>query len=400
MKRILISSFLCFQTLFASIQEYELNDTRVIICDDFFFPIAKVGVFYSVGLNQLQNICEAEIIEKTFLSESSKRSAKELGIDIVFGIHDKFSEVSAIVSNKQIPEVIKIILDNKTDITDLLLIKNQIKMRHKLSDYFETNPVDNEIYAKINPKYVFNESILNNITENDIKNSLNKYKKSYLNIIIYGRFDTKRLVEELRLRPLSPSEIMDINTAPSTDTFPDFSEQNIDARSKFLGRSLYYMYKAPVSEFREKRRAIFSILGYEIFNYFKRYSQLISNFFITNLMKPDFVLLGFTPRRDVSKKSFEVSLKSFFSYLKKINFSHEKLESISRLEKFSEIDNDEDISAKYQIIKNRYILKSQSKNDTSKEILNISSDDIRNFVEQVIENNLVAKISTQYKTEN
>jgi len=118
------------------------------------------------------------------------------------------------------------------------------------------------------------------------------------------------------------------------------------------------------------------------------------------LMKPDFVLIGFTPKRDISKKSFETSLKSFFSYLKKTNLSPEKLESISKLEKFSEIDADENLSAKYQIIKNRYILQLQSKNDISKEILNVSQDDIRNFIEQVIENNLVAKISTQYKAEN
>ena len=62
MKRILISLFLCFQSLVASVQEYKLNDTLVIICDDFFLPIAKIGVFYHVGLNQLRNVCEADII--------------------------------------------------------------------------------------------------------------------------------------------------------------------------------------------------------------------------------------------------------------------------------------------------------------------------------------------------
>lgn len=400
MKRVLILLFLSFQALFASIQEYKLDDARVIVCDDFFLPIAKVGVFYPVGLNQLQNISEAEIIEKMFLSEASKRSAKELGTEIDFSIHDKFSEVSATVSNKKIPEIIKIILDNKTHITDLSWIKNKIKITHKLSDYFETNLVDNEIYAKINLKYIFNESILDNITENDLKNSLNKYKKTHLNIIICGKFDTKKLVEKLHLEPLSPSDLESVNTNQNEVASQNFSEQIIEARSKFLGRSLYYMHKIPFSELRKKQKAIFSILSYEMFNYFRKYSQLTDNFFITNFMKPHFVLLGLTPRRDVSKKSLEIELKSFLYYMKKKNFPPEKLEFISKLAKFSEIHTDEDISAKYRIIKDRYITHSQSKNDTFKEILTVSPGDIRNFIEQVIENNLITKISTQYKTEN
>lgn len=400
MKRIVISLFLCFQTLFASVQEYKLNDVRVIICDNFFLPIAKVGVFYPVGLNRLENICEAEIIGETFLSETSKRAAKKLGTNINFDIHDNFSEASAIVSNEKIPEIIKIILDNRIDLTDLSLIKNKIKIAYKASDYFESNLVDNQIYAKINPKYIFNESIFNNITENDLKNSLNKYKKTHLDIIICGRFNTKKLVEELHLEPLSPGDSTGANTNQNAIVSQNFPEQIIEARSKFLGRSLYYIYPIDSAEFQKKQKAIFSILSYEIFSYFKKYSQLIDNFFITNLAKPNFVLLGFTPRQDVSKKTFEISLKSFLSYIKKINFSSEKLEFISKLEKFSEIDTDEDISAKYRIIKDRYITHSQSKIDTSKEILNISTDDIRNFIDQIIENNLIVKISTQYKTEN
>lgn len=400
MKRILILLFLCFQTLFASIQEYKLGNARVIICDDFFLPIAKVGVFYYVGLNQLKNICEAEIIDKIFLSKTAKKSAKKLGTDVDFCIHDNFSEVSTIVSNEQISDIIKIILNNKTDVIDLPLIKDKIKLEYKLSDYFETDFFDNEIYARINSKHVFNESILDNITENDLKNSLDKYEKAHVDIIICGKFDTKKLVEKLHLEPLSPGDSESVNTNQDEITPQTFTKQIVEAKSKFLGRSLHYMYKISFPELREKQNAISSILSYEMFSYFKKHSQLVNNFFITNFAKPDFILLGFTPKRDVSKKSFEISLKSFFSYLKKINFSPEKLESISKLQKFSEINIDEDISAKYQIIKDRYITHSQSKNDTSKEILTVSSDDIRNFIEQVIENNLITKISTQYKMEN
>ncbi|MCR4623584.1 MAG: hypothetical protein K5780_02930 [Alphaproteobacteria bacterium] len=400
MKRTIILLFLCFQTLFASIQEYKLEDARVIVCDDFFLPIAKVGVFYSVGLNQLKNISEAEVIGKTFLSETSKKSAGNLGTDIDFGIHDNFSEISAIVANEQIPNIIKIILNNKTDVTDLPLIKDKIKLEYKLSDYFETDFVDNEIYSKVDSKYIFNESILDNITENDLKNSLNKYRKARLNIIICGRFDTKQLAEKLHLKQLSSGDAASVNADQNTIMFQNPSKQLIEARSKFLGRSLYYIYKMDSSKLREKQSAISTILSHEMFDYFKKYSQLADNFFITNFAKPDFILFGFTPKRDISKKSFEISLKSFFSYLKKMNFSHEKLESISKLQKFSEINMDEDISAKYRIIKDRYITHFQSKNDTSKEILTVSPDDIRNFIEQVIENNLITKISTQYKTEN
>ena len=398
---LITSLFLCFQSSLASIKEYKLNNIRVIICDDFFLPIAKVGVFYSVGLNQLKNICEAEIIEKIFFSETSKKSAKKLGTDVVFRIYDDFSEASAIVSNEQIPNIIKIILDNKNELSDFSLLKNKIKIKHKLSDYFQINFVNNEIYARIDPKYIFNESTLNYIAESDLKNSLNKYEKTHLNIIICGKLDEKQLIKKLHLQRSSPEDVNTyIANSSNAITSLNFSEQTVEARSKFLGRSLYYMYQTKNPDLKKKQNAIFAILSHEIFNYFKKYSLLIDNFLLTNLAKYDLFLLGFKLKADVSKKSFEINLKNFFSYIQKTKFSHKKLELISKLKKFSEINVGEDIHAKYQIIKNRYILPSKTQNPTSEEILNISSDDIRNFMEQVITNNFVAKISTQYKTEN
>lgn len=400
MKILLLSllSFLlfCFQEISATIQEYKLNNIRVIICDDFFLPVAKVGVVYSVGLNQLKNICEAEMIEKTFLSKASKKSAKKLGTDINFSVHDKFSEVCAIVSSKQISDIAKIMLENKPDTKNLQLIKNQIKIKHKLSDYFETNLIGKEIYAVINPRYIFNESILDDISENDLKNSLDKYSKARMDIIIIcGKSDTKRLIENLHLEP---SSYADTNT--DTCATYNFPKRTVESRSKFFGRSLRYIYQIVPLELTEKRDAIFSILSHEIFNYLKKYSQLIDDFFITDLMKPNLFMLGFRLKGDTSKKSFEFDLKNLFSRLKKTKLSREKSELISKLEKFSEIDIDEDLNAKYRMIRNQYILHSQIKKNVSDEILKTSSSDIKNFVEQVLENGFVAKISTQHKAEN
>lgn len=387
---------MCFQTLFASVQEYKLNDTRVIICDDFFLPIAKVGVIYSVGLNQLKNICEAEITEKIFLSKATKKSAKKLGIDIDFRIQDNFSEVSATVSNEQISDIIRIILHNEPDIKNLQSIKNQIRIKHKLSDYFETNLVGNAIYARINSRYIFNESISDNISEYELKNSLNKYNKARMTIIIIcEKFHAKQLIEKLHLKQSSFTD----DGISALATY-DFSERIVELRSKFSGRYLYRVYQINSPELTEKRNAVFVILSHEIFGYFKKYSQLIDNFFISNLMKPNLFMIGFRLKRDMSKKSFEIGLKNFFSHLKKIKFSQEKSEMISKLEKFSEIDNDEIIDAKFRMIRNQYVLHSQTKKNISDEILKISSEDIKNFTEQVLENSSVAKISTQYKAEN
>ena len=52
------------------------------------------------------------------------------------------------------------------------------------------------------------------------------------------------------------------------------------------------------------------------------------------------------------------------------------------------------------MIRNQYILHSQIKKNVSDEILKTSSSDVKNFVEQVLENGFVAKISTQHKAEN
>lgn len=399
MRFLLFLSFFCFQNLLASVQEYKQNDTRVIICDDFFLPIAKVGVIYPVGMSQLKNICEVAVLEEIFLSQASKISAKNLGANIDFNIHDNFSEVSAVVSNEKVFDILKIMLNNKPNITNLRHVKDRIKIRHKLSDYFETNLVNNEIYARIDSRYIFSDSILNDLTKNDIENTLSKYKNSSVDIVICGKLDVKQLVEKFNLKE-ARSSYENVDQKIPDAVICNFPKRTIETKSKFFGRSLRYMYQITSPEFRKKQDIIFPVLNYEIFNYLKKYTQLIDNCFITTSLKSNLFLIGFRLRRDVSQKSFESNFKNFFSHLKKTTFSSEKLKEIAKLEKFSEINMDEDIYAKYLTVRNKYILRSQSQKDTSEEILKISHDTVKNFVERVLENNFVAKISTQYEVGN
>jgi hypothetical protein len=391
MKRIIILLFLCFQTLFASIQEYELDDARVIVCDDFFLPVAKVGVFYSVGLNQLKNICEAEIIQEKFLSKKSKTAAKNLGIQMNFDMYDNFSEVSATVSSDQIADILKIISSNELDTENLKLTKEKIEISHKLSEYFQTDILNNEIYATINSKHIFNSSILDKFTEDDLKNIFGIYKKSPKTIVICGKLNLEKLIEELSLKKSS------FNSKRTVQPI-DFIQKNIEIRSKFSGRSLYYIYKHP--DVMKNRDAILLVIGNEMFDYLKKHSQIVDSYSFTNLSLPNFFMLKVRVRRDVSKKSFESALNGFFDHLKRTNFSKEKLESISKTENFGEIDENEDIHAKYRKIVNQYIFCSQSLENLSERIVKISSEDIKNFVEEVFEGGVVAKISTQYKAES
>lgn len=393
MKRILISLFLCFQTVFASIQEYNWNDTRVIVCNDFFLPVAKVGVFYSAGLNQLKNICESAIVSQKFLSKKTKIAAKNLGIQISVSIYDDLSQISATVSNDQVTDILKIILNNEFNTENLELTKDRIRISHKLSDYFGANITDNQIFSIVNAKNIFNLSILDQFTENDLKNIWNIYQKAPKTIVICGQLDLEKLNKELSLKK---SSFERERTFQNTD----IQKKNTELRSKFLGRSLYYIYQIKNSDIIKNQDAILAVISKEMFDYFKKYSQIIDGYHLTNLSQPNFLMLGIRVRRDVSKKFFESNLQTFFSRLKRKNFSKEKLEQISRAEKFAEIDANENIHAKYQNIVNRYIFCTQSSEKISYKVLKISSDDIKNFVEQVFENNLVSRISTQYKAES
>lgn len=393
MKRIVFSLLLCFQSLFASIQEYKSENMRIIICNDFFLPIAKIGVFYSVGLNQLKNICEAKVIQEKFLSKNTKISAKNLGISLNVDILDTFSEVSAIVSNDKIAEIIKIILNNDFDVENLELTKDTLRISQKISEYFETNAKSDEIYATINSKRIFNRSILDKFTEIDLQNCMDIFQKSSKTIIICGNFDTEQLVKTFHLKKSTFPEKNELSV-------PGFTPKTIELRSKFLGRSLYYICKINHSSDTQNQRAILSVLNHEMFDYFKKHSQLIDNFFFTSSSQLNFLMLGVKIRKDVSKKSFETNLLNFFKYIKKSKLSPEKLKSISQIEKFSEIDDNENIHAKYQEIVNQYILCEQLQTSVSEEILKISSEDIADFIEKVFESNSVIKISTQYKAEN
>lgn len=393
MKRILISLFLCFQSLVASVQEYKLNDTLVIICDDFFLPIAKIGVFYHVGLNQLRNVCEAAVVREKILSKNTKLAAKKLGIQLGVSVHDDFSEISATLSNDQIVDIIKMILANEFDTKNLQLTKDMLKISNELSEYFGTCITDNQIFSIINRKHIFNASILDKFTETDLKNIFDIYKKAPKTIVICGKLNLEKLIKELSLKKASfeKENILQLS---------DFTRSNIEIRSKFLGRSLYYIHQIRNPDIMKKRASILAVISSEMFDYFKKYSQIIDGYELTNLSRSNFLMLGVRVRKDVSKQFFESNLETFFDRLKRKNISQKKLESISKTERFEEIDADENIHARYRQLVNRYIFCTESPEKLSAEILKISSDDIKNFVEQVFESNLIARISTQYKAES
>lgn len=393
MKRILISLFLCFQSLTASVQEYKLNDIRVIVCDDFFLPVAKVGVFYPVGLNHLQNICEAAVIRETFLNKNTKIAAKNLGIQFGISVYDDFSEISATLSNDQVVNIIKIILANELDTKNLQLTKDKLKISHKLSEYFGTDITENQIFSLIDRKLIFNASILDKFTETDLKHIFNIYKKAPKTILICGQLDIENLQKELHLKKASFEKENILQPC-------DFTKSNINVRSKFLERSLYYIYQIRNPDIIRDQAALLAIISSEMFDYFKKYSQIIDAYDFTNLSRPNFLIFRVNVRKDVSKKFFESNLESFFKHLKRKNISKEKLESISKTERFTEIDVDENIHAKYRQLVNQYIFCTESPEKLSEEILKISCDDIKNFVEQVFESNIIARISTQHKTES
>lgn len=388
MKFILLSLLLCVQSVAASVHEYTFRNNRIIICDDYFLPIAKVGIIYPIGLSHLKNISEAEILKEIFLSENSKLAAQRLGTEISINIQDTFSEVSAIISINQITNLIKTLLDNKFSIDNLELIKNKIRINYKLSNYFGLDIVNNEIFSYINPKYIFNVSIFENLTKDDLQKTLEKYENSRISIIICGKVSYQQLIHQLDLKkaPLLKTS--------NKNQIVDVPPKTTDIRSKFLGRSLFYIYRQDPT--KKKQRAILSLLNFELFDYLIKNSQIINAFRISSLYSSNALIFSFSVKKDISLKSFEQSYKSFLSHLKKKSSTEEQLNYISKIESFSEIRNNEDISSKYEQIRDKYILQIP-REEVSKEILTISSEDIKNFVESTLESNFTAKISTQHE---
>lgn len=388
---IVLSLFLCVQSTVASVNEYASHTARIIVSDDFFLPIAKIGVIYSVGLDQLTNIGEAEILAESFLSENTKLAAKKLGTELSVNIYDKYSEVSAIVSVNQITNLIKTLLNNRFSIDKLELIKGKIRLRHKLSSYYEAGSVSDHIFSIINKKHIFNFSIFENLSEADLQKSLDKYKNAHIDIIICGQVSSQELVQLLDLKKLPPREHL------TNQLIIETPKKDIDIKSKFLSRSLFYLYKQKKQT--AKQNAILAILNYEIFDYFQKHSQIINGFSLSNAYQFNSLLFKFLVRRDVSTKVFEQNYRSFLSYLKNKTFTPERLNHIAKLEALTEIDETENVDIQYNKIKAKYILKIPT-TPNSQEIPKVSSEDIKNFVEQTLENDFFARISTAYKGAN
>lgn len=399
MKFLILCLFAVFQVTNAEIHQYKFNNgVRVIILDNFYLPIAKVGVVYHFGLNQLKNKFEKIIVSENFISNLTKRSIKKLGINCDVNIYNHFTEICATVSPEQIIKFIKIILENVPEVRNLEKLKNRIEIEDKLNNYFESNAIRNEVNSGINPKDIFNLTMFRNLTEDECKNVLKNYESSPFDIIICGKTDFKKLIEQVKFLENYPKQALQENIV----SFPEIIKKNVEMRSKFFSRSINFIYQIPFEKIPENYRAMVSVISNAIFDYFCKNSQIITDYSIYEnyYAAPFFIDISFRIKRDVSLKMFEQNYKTFWKILKKSDFSVEKLLKIAKIESFLKIDRGESIESVYRMMFEKYILNQKSVDSVSEDIMKITGEDIIKFVEEIIEKNLIFKLVTKYKADN
>lgn len=252
MKKFLICLLILFiRNSDAKIYQHDFqNGIRLIACDEFFLPVAKLGVIYSVGLNDFDNVCESLIIEEKLLSDDSKKSLQKWGANFSVNVYNDFSEITSVISPEKVADSIKIILENKSDLKNFDLLKSKLLIGNKLKNYFETNSIQNEIYSNINSKKIFNESLLKNLTKEDMENFFKKFDEAHIDIIVCGKVNFKSLVNEIKFLSLYPARK---KGKIFSDDFK-YPRKNIEMKGKFFPRSLKFIYKINNEKFSKNIR--------------------------------------------------------------------------------------------------------------------------------------------------
>ncbi|MDR2646133.1 MAG: hypothetical protein LBC04_03110 [Holosporaceae bacterium] len=372
------------------------NSVDVTLHEDFRTPLAIVGIIFHTGSfdEQLSQKGITELIAANFISRETHIKLLELGVSYQVNVYGSHTEIIAKINLRNIKEFLQIICKNDFSPNDLEIMKKQMIINNNLAHSCFEDAVANEIFANISYKgcnisAAFNERILSSISLEDMREYFRQhYEKCRLSVIVSGAIGEKDLRQALQST---------VNNLPSRQSHTasvctNQIQKEIYIESKHIGRSVQYFYKIP-SEDLVFAEAFFRIFHYELFNFFEKANQLISDYESFYVISSEDCIrqIVLCPKSDVSLATIRQMYDIFVERICKREIPTSIFLKIQQLKEFSNQFLLADLNAIYRKIK------SDNLNGLNTEMSLKDSKLFNVLGKKFLKSNLILKIITRYK---
>jgi hypothetical protein len=391
------------------IRELVLNNRiNAFLYEDFRMPIVIVEIIFDTGSfhDPVNKQGISNIIAENIVSSRLHRQLQALGISCYANATGEYTKIIAEMHPKRVKNFFSTIYRNisRFSIENLEILKKQMIIDRKLSSYNSEDYIANVIFAHVNLKnanttnLIFNEQSLSSISKNDVRRFFNKnYKNAHLSVIVSGAIGYKNFVKVLQ----STFGNLASRRAISFNHYKNCIFKDVRIENKHLQRSARYFYV--IHQNSGFLDAFFSVFDYEMFKFFKKANPIISDYYMQDIINHGDCVreICLIPKRDISLKKMQEIYEIFVKRMCKKHFSSDFLASCALTEKYSGQFLFCDLHNVCSHIKNSYL---SDKNVNSiyeieNDIQNIDQNSIKTLSQKILQQNLVLKITTQYKSD-
>ncbi|MDR0753107.1 MAG: hypothetical protein LBE95_00315 [Holosporaceae bacterium] len=372
------------------------NGVEVTLHEDFRTPLAVVGIIFHTGSfdERLSQKGITRLVAANFISRETHVKLLELGVFYQVNVYGSYTEIIARMNPRNVKKFLQIICKNDFSPGDLEIMKKQMIINNNLTHNCFGDAVTNEVFANINYKgsnisTAFNEKILSSISLDDINEYFKQhYGKCRLLVIVSGAIGSKDLRQALQSTVNNLSSRLSSNSRVCTNQI----QKEIYIESKHIGRSVRYFYKIPSKDlvFSE---AFFRIFHYELFDFFEKANQLVSDYESLNTINNGDCVrqVALYPKSDVSLATIQQTYDVFVKRICKREIPANTFLKIKQLKEFSNQFLLADLYAVYRKIK------SDNLNGLNTETPLENSKLFNALGKKFLKSNLILKIITRHK---
>ena len=368
-------------------------------------PSVIVSIVFRVGKLDV-SIAKSgivEIITKNLINKETDNRLMDLGITYSVNCTDTDTEICAHMHPKNIKKFFELMKDitQSIKVENLEICKRRIIIEKKLINYGKYNSISDNIFAQIYPQIVFNESTLQTITVNDIKNFFDEYYRNNVAlIIICGNFGKEILTKQ---------DFNDIKknfgSSSQKTSLPDINflkDQYIHIENKFERNSVNYVYTISDQKYKKLAPVFLSIFSYELFKIFIQNQSLLSSFFSDFYIhrENDIILVSLYPKKDISLSEVKKLYKILVQKISTKEISKEILSKIAEIKRVSIDAQNYDMYKIHSRAKEK-IIGGISSNETTlvRAIESVSPKELNEFALKILYEQPKLEIITQYRSD-
>ncbi|MDR0555632.1 MAG: hypothetical protein LBG20_01300 [Holosporaceae bacterium] len=370
------------------------NGVNMVLHENFRMPVVIVGMILHTGYFNTPRSKQGitDLIEENFISPITHLQLQELGISCTVHVDGSYTEIFAIMNPKHLKNFFQIIEGNEFAPRNLDILKKHIITKKKLIHSCFLDAISNEITANIGYKTanvdgIFNEKIFSTISEKDLREYFDQhYKTSRISLVVVGAIGYKNLIKVLQSTVCSWSS----GESPLGDLCTNTITREIKIRSKYVGRTLLYLYKIPWDDLPQAD-AFFDLLDLQVFRYLQKAYPVVASYASLNVISNGDCIYQviLRPKSDVSMDELQQKWEILIDRVSRQEMNSEFFETGQQWKRNSQQIMYTDWWLIYQKIKYNLL------NRIETEVEINSSKQFNSLGEKILKNSMILKIDVQ-----